>query len=252
MNLDQAKFILQAYRPDQAVTDSPELEEALKLLEQSEELQQWFAEDQAFDEAFREKLSGIEVPAELTDLVLTQVVEKPGQIIEIPWWKQFSVWGAAASVLLALTLILLPSKGPQAEDNTTLAIHHFAQLADQALKSSGGFNSRSQDWGQLIQYLAEHGTPAPGKLPGTVEGAPAKGCMTLRFKDKPIGVICFGKDSTAHLFVVRCKDFPELPAQKKPVYEEKPDAATLFWSESDKHYLMLSHNPEELRHYVSF
>lgn len=252
MNLDQAKFILQAYRPGQALTDSPELEEALKLLRENEGLQAWFQEEQAFDEAFGAKLSGMEVPVGLPDRIFSQVVEKPGQIIELPWWKQFSVWGAAASVLLVLTLVLLPNKPPAYMDSTALAIHHFTQLADQALKSSGGFNARSQDWGQLVKYLADHDTPAPDKLPYKVEGVPAKGCMTLKFKDKPVGVICFGKDSTTHLFVVRCKDFPELPPQVKPVYEEKPNSATLFWSESDKHYLMLSHNPEELRHYVSF
>jgi len=84
MTNDQAKFILQAYRKGQDVSDSPEMEAVLKLLEKSHELQQWYEEDQAFDNAFALKLENLKIPKGLDQKILNQVLTKKDNVIEFP------------------------------------------------------------------------------------------------------------------------------------------------------------------------
>jgi hypothetical protein len=251
MTTDQAKFILQAYRPDQEAANLPELKEALNLMEENESLQKWFEEEQAFDNAFAQKLSNIDIPKGLSELVLTQVIAKPGKPIEFPWWKQFSAWGAAASILLVLGLVLIPDRRVPLQESM-MTIENFQQFANQALKNVEGFGASSNDWGKLVEYLNENNTPAPTTLPGSMDQMPTVGCMTLKFKEKPVGVICFGKNSKSHLFVIRSQDFPLLPTTEQPIFEENPFTTTGYWSGKDKHYLVVSQDPQDLRQFVSF
>ena len=131
MTTDQAKFILQGLPPGPGRCQcSQAAKMTLKLMEESEELQKWFKEEQAFDDAFADKLSDMHIPQDLTGQILSQVIEKSNKVVEFPWWKQFSVWGAAASILLVLGLVLLPSHKPLQE--SPISIANF-----QAIRKSG-------------------------------------------------------------------------------------------------------------------
>jgi len=252
MTLEEAKFILQAYRPDQDTSDIPELEDALKLLDENGDLQSWHEEDKAFDEAFASKLSDIEVPSELGNQILNQVIDKPGNVVEFPWWKQFSVWGAAASILLVLSLVLLPWGETNSFQESAMTVESFQSYATQALKNSNGFNARSKEWATLVSYLNQQNTPAPANLPGKLDEMPPVGCMTLKFNGKPVGVICFGKNSKSHLFVINSQDFPLMPVENQPVLNENPYSTSAYWTKNDRHYLLLSNDPQELSQFVSF
>ena len=251
MTLEQAKFILQAYRPGQDISELPEMQEALQLMETHPEVQQWFEEEQAFDAAFSAKLSSIEIPDNLKAETLGQVVQASDNVVEFPWWKQISVLGAVASMLLVLGLVLLPTRQSPIQD-TALTIESFQAFANQTLKSSQRFNSHDENWGELVKYLNKHETPAPANLPDTINNLPTVGCMALKFQNKPVGMICFGSDSKSHLFVVNSSDFPDMPKVRKPVLNENPYTASAYWSGMDRHYLLVANDAQELVKYVSF
>ena len=252
MTIEEAKFLLQAYRPGMDASDIPELEEALLLLEENDELKSWYEEDKAFDDAFASQLSAINVPQELESQIFSRVIEKPGKVVEIPWWKQFSVLGAAASILLALGLVLAPIGQHPNQNQTAMTVENFQSFASQALKNATGFNAKSNEWATLVSYLDEHDTPAPTQLPGKLDEMPPVGCMTLKYKEKPVGLVCFGKKSKSHLFVINAEDFPAMPEKADPVWETNPYSTTAYWTRDDRHYLLLSSDPKELSQFVSF
>jgi hypothetical protein len=49
MNIEEAKLILSAYRPDGQDAGDPQFQEALELTKQNPDLARWFAEAQAWD-----------------------------------------------------------------------------------------------------------------------------------------------------------------------------------------------------------
>ena len=133
-----------------------------------------------------------------------------------------------------------------------MSIENFQQFANQALKNVDGFSASSDDWGMLVQYLNEENTPAPAALPGKMEQMPTVGCMTFKLNEKPVGMICFGKNSKSHLFVIRSQDFPLMPIKENPVFEENLFSTMAYWSRNDTHYLVVSQDPQDLRQFVSF
>ena len=251
MTIDEAKFILQAYRAGQDISDSPEMEAALKLLEESHELKRWHEEDQEFDNAFALKLESLPSPDDLDQKIYKQVITKENNVIEFPWWKQLSVLGAVASFVLVIGLVLIPTGSNQFVE-TVMTMETFQDFANHSLKTNSGFNARANDLSTLAQYLSEHGTPAPGSLPGKLDQMPPVGCMTLKFDQKPVGMICFGKNSKSHLFVINSGDFPMMPTKEIPIIDENSFATSVYWSGNDRHYLLLSRDSKELKEFVSF
>lgn len=67
MDKEQAKFILQSFRPDGADAHDPEFTEALRLAAEDRELGEWLAQERAEDAAFASALNGLPIPAELRD-----------------------------------------------------------------------------------------------------------------------------------------------------------------------------------------
>jgi len=252
MTIEEAKFLLQAYRPNSDVADIPSITEALAMLEEDAALKSWYEEEREFDELFASKLSDIEIPANLESEILKQVVSKPNKVVEFPWWKQFSFFGAAASILLALGLLLSPMGNDSTGQSTVLTVESFQTFANQALRNAKGFNAKSHEWATLVSYLDENNTPAPAQLPGRIKDMPPVGCMTLSLNDKPVGVVCFGKKSKSHLFVIESEDFPEMPVEIKPILDQNPYSTKAYWTNNDRHYLLLSSDPEELSQFVSF
>lgn len=234
------------------VSDIPGMEDAVKLLAESDELKNWYEEEKAFDDAFTATLSNIDIPDDLESLITNQVIEKTDKVVEFPWWKQFSVWGAAASILLVLGLVLAPIGQSPTTSDSAMTVETFQSFATHALKNAKGFNAKSREWSTLVSYLHSNNTPAPSQLPGKMADMPTAGCMTLKYKEKPVGVVCFGKNSKSHLFVIDSQDFPEMPIKETPFLDENPFSTTAYWTNNDRHYLLLSEDPKELSQFVSF
>jgi thiol-disulfide isomerase/thioredoxin len=73
MNIEEAKLILSAYRPDGQDAGDPQFQEALELMKHDPELDRWFAEAQAWDTRVADKLrQAASTPPELKSELLAQ------------------------------------------------------------------------------------------------------------------------------------------------------------------------------------
>lgn len=70
MDKEQAKFILQSFRPDGADASNKDFKEALELATRDRELGAWLAEERATDAGFAEALGHVEIPEQLRQDIL--------------------------------------------------------------------------------------------------------------------------------------------------------------------------------------
>lgn len=82
MDNEQAKFLLQSFRPDGADAGAEEFAEALKLAAEDRELGEWLAQERADDAAFAKALNEIEIPESLREEILS-VLEHDGDQLPI-------------------------------------------------------------------------------------------------------------------------------------------------------------------------
>ncbi len=71
MDKEQAKFILQSFRPDGADASDADFAEALELAASDRELGEWLADERAADAEFAAALSYVEIPEELRQQILS-------------------------------------------------------------------------------------------------------------------------------------------------------------------------------------
>src|SRR5579871_3009993 len=101
MNNQEAKLILQAYRPGGEDASDPLFAEALEQARRDPELQKWFAEQIALETHLKARLeTAIPVPRGLkSDLLALRKTSRPAPWW---WWLQPMRLAAAAAVVLLL------------------------------------------------------------------------------------------------------------------------------------------------------
>jgi hypothetical protein len=78
MDKEQAKFILQSFRPDGADATEPSFADALQMAAEDRELGEWLADERAADAAFATALCEVKIPEELRQHILAVMRgEKP-------------------------------------------------------------------------------------------------------------------------------------------------------------------------------
>lgn len=96
MDKEQARFILQSFRPDGADAGDPEFAEALGLAAADRELGDWLARERAQDAAFASALADVAIPEDLRESILTVL---GGGGVESEWTPMDEAFvGALASV----------------------------------------------------------------------------------------------------------------------------------------------------------
>ena len=78
MDKEQARFVLQSFRPDGADVEDPEFTEALKLAMENRELGEWLASERAFDAAFANALGGVDLPENLREDIMACLAAERG------------------------------------------------------------------------------------------------------------------------------------------------------------------------------
>src|SRR6267142_3905569 len=104
MDNEQAKLILQAYRPGGEDADDPFFSEALEQARVDPEMAKWFAEQRAFDEAMRKALQKRIPPVGLRDSILLakRISTLPFHQGGRPVWRRPGVMALAASIVVLL------------------------------------------------------------------------------------------------------------------------------------------------------
>lgn len=231
MNNDEAKFILQGYRPNGADAGDETMRTALEQVRQDPSLREWFAREQAFDRGISGKLSEVSAPVGLKEAILAggRVSRAAGQATG--WWRSPTLWAAAASiaVILGAALALWPK---QAIASTGLPEYVVADAAHEE-NHMGGHGTET-----LKAMLGDPTTRLGRGLPISFDALLKGGCRTVQYQGRDVLEVCFNRNGVwFHAYIGRRSDFPEISTS--PSFLDGQDGvAVAAWADQQHIYLV--------------
>jgi hypothetical protein len=230
MNEQEARLILQAYRPG-AGPDDPEVAVALQEAARNPELGRWFAEEQAFDRAIAAHLGNVPAPFGLKTRILAQL-GPPAAPHRWSWAVKLA--GVVALLFLITQLVsLFHPAVPEAQ------VSNYAREMVSFIRLGGALDMESDDLGQIKEWLSKK-EASPGFVPPRLAALQPLGCRLLSFRGQTVTLICFkrDKDRLAHLFVVDRAALPQMKSGAPPVFAGVGDWMTASWVENDRVYMI--------------
>jgi hypothetical protein len=235
MNNEEAKLILQGYRPGGQDANNLRFREALEQAQRDPELARWFAYEQALDSRISAKVrTAVSPPARLK----AQLLAQQNIVRRVTRWRQ-PAWQLAAAACLALLIIVaavwLRPRGASG----------FAQYRSEMAEFAGHKLDRldlmTRDVAELRRWLAQNNSDADFVLPAGLDGRPSVGCRLLAWKGKKVSLICFELQNhqMAHLIVIDRGALRGGPTES-PVLSRVGEMATASWSRANKTYLLVS------------
>lgn len=98
MDREQARFVLQSFRPDGADAGDPDFAEALKLALENRELGEWLASERAFDAGFAVALGSVDLPGHLREDIFASLAGERGDFPQAEDMNDAAWIGALASL----------------------------------------------------------------------------------------------------------------------------------------------------------
>ena len=228
MNTTEAKFILQARRPDGRDDSDPRFAEALEQARRDSALTDWLAREQAFDAAVAGKLRAVHPPSGLRDAILAGArMSRP-----VPFWRRPQVLALAASVAIILGLASAwPTLRPAA-DTERLALGVMNEVGSEAHHTA-----MPQARGRLHALLTDSSTRLAAGLPLDFAQLKADGCRSLRIGGREVLEVCFERGGEFHLYVAKRDDFR---GDGQPMFRERGTLATVTWTDARHAYVLVS------------
>jgi hypothetical protein len=240
MNNDEAKFILNAYRPGGQDANDPQFHEALEQARHDPDLARWFDEQRELDNRIGTTLrTALAPPPEFKSSLLAQ-----RRLVRVSFWRK-PAWVAtaiAASLALLLTVGLLFTRSAQSLD--------FAQYRVAMSEFVDGRIDRldlmSSEVNELRNWLEQQGAPSDFVLPAGLAGRPALGCRLKEWNGQKVSLLCFELENreVAHLLVIDRDALTDTPLEA-PEFVRSGPVATVAWSRDDKIYLLASSRASE-------
>ena len=231
MTNDQARLLLQAYRPGEQDAENPLYSEALEQVRRDPELARWFEAEQNLDAAIGEKFREASVPAHLQpDIMALEIMVQPRR-----QWRR-ELWMAAAAVVLALAVAAfwLPHRQQPRFATYRGSMTEFLSTRFDHL------DFKARDVAQLKQFLAQHGAPSDFILPAGLGELPGHGCRVLEWDGHTVSLICFhladGKE--IHLFVIEGAKFAGVPPSGSAQFASDHRWTTAGWQRGNTTYLL--------------
>ena len=233
MDLEEAKYLLQSYRPSGKDADDPHFSEALALTQSNPELQGWFARQQGISRAIESKFKEIPVPKDLRNRILTGQIERenPRQ------WTFGHTLAAAAIVLILLTPIAYFANRFEASGPQTFA----AMKIDMGNYLSRFFvlEMQSSQIDEIQGYLQDEQNFPSFEVPDTLAKYPGIGCQLIDWHDENIALICFNVDGeVVHLFVLEPTSLDTKSIGSIPEFEQIDRWATYTWTDKSRAYFV--------------
>jgi len=229
MTTDQAKFILQSFRPDGSDASDPSFAEALSVASANRELGEWLACERATDAAFAAVLSEAHIPnalrqdildvltGEQTDIsidsmdgqfigALAQMTPptnlKSSILAAMDWLGAISA--AAAVVVAALLAFSGPPEGPLSRDMANAGTISYLNASFES--SELDFKGKSTD--DILTYLETNPELTPQNIPTALTDAEAVGCKILEISGKKASLICYNTKEfgLVHLVTFKSED----------------------------------------------
>lgn len=247
MNRNEAKSILEVYRPGDEAAGNPRLAEALALARTDAELAAWLARDQKWDALVRQGLRALPVPAGLRANVLAEqkVVALPTATPGAAWftWRSPVLWAMAAGLMLLAGVAAIRLNRAPANN-----LNAFAQaMISAAADSTNHVDVHNQDLKEVKGWLGDHHNLADITLPPALgEQQWLAGCRALAWKGHPVAMLCFLPPHALHvdLFVTAAANLSDPPLTGQPVFQKLKDDAMVAWVNDENLYVLAGAVPE--------
>jgi len=235
MNNEEAKFILQGYRPNGRDATDATFCAALAQARLDAGLAQWLAEARGFDAAISAKFSEVAPPAGLREAILAggrltaPAATAPG------WWRSPAVLAAAAglAVLLAVSVGFWPKAA--AASGT---LEDFAVADARHSATHGGHGA---DTSALQAALSNPAARLGRELPVDFAALRKAGCRTVTFQKREVLEVCFNRDGVwFHCYIVQRADFATLAASAVPALTERGEASLAAWTDAAHYFVVVS------------
>ena len=240
MEKDEAKYLLQSYRPNGKDAEDPHFEDALALTQSDPEMQGWFARQQGISLALDKKLQEIPVPKDLKAKILSGKMERDNP----RHWSLGHTLAAAAIILILLTPVAYYANLFQPSGPRTYA----AMKLDMGTYLSRFFvlEMQSENMDEIQSYLSNKHGFTNFKVPETLSNYPGIGCQMIDWHRQSIALICFVVDNeVVHLFIMDADEFDDEPDSLIPEFEQVNRWATYAWTEDPKSYLVSTLGDED-------
>ena len=240
MNNQEAKLILQAYRPGGQDASDPLFADALEQARRDPELQKWFAEEQAFDTHMQARLQkAIEIPVDLKASLLAQ---RKAVRPKVWWWQSLRLTAATALVVLlaALAVVWLKPAGPPP----------FAGLRELAVKNSrpaaDHVSFMVQDEAKIKDWLKAQNVATDFNLPGALRASVPHGCKVLDWRGHKVTMLCLMPGgSHVDLFVIDGTHFRDFQPTETAQFAKADGVTTAVWCNGDKTYVLAGNLDEQ-------
>jgi len=234
MNSDAAKEVLSAYRSEDRDGADPIFREALSQLENDAELKKWFEEETNLDRSVRQKLAGIEPPADLQAKILARI---RGEKVRRSVFALPPAWLAVAACLVLGGLALFYSTNRGGSDR----FQEFKTDALAMVSVQGGpqLDLETPDLNETQTFLREHKAPYYEALPSRLKSMETAGCRAFVWKDYPASLTCFllPDGQFLHLVVINkaALDNADIPAGMKAMGDwhvmfQQKNGMLLMWA----------------------
>jgi hypothetical protein len=233
MSIDEAKFILSAYRPNGSDADQPAFGEALRMATGDPALAAWFAHSRAHDAAVASKLRQVEPPPGLREAILAGARAGDSRGSRGPR----RAWMVGLAAAAALAAVVFSMKTPSRPDSGTAAFASFA-ISDMANEKHGG---RGAPAGALIAQLETEGARMPAAEQIDFEKLRDTGCRTLNLAGHDVLEVCFSRSGTMFHFYVARRDGPLSDSVSRgPNFIAEGAGAAAVWSDARFDYAIAS------------
>lgn len=246
MTEQEARLILQSYRPGSDDSNDPQFAEALGEAERSPQLAQWLETEQTFDRAVAAKLADLPEPFGLKTRILA-LQPRPQATSS---WSLAAILAAIAALLFLCAQVVSLFRGMSSTDTALVSDYSREMVGFVQLPPS--LAMMSDDMEAIKNWLGENRTP-PINVPANLNALQPVGCRLLSFRGHDVTLICFRRegDRLAHLFTVDRAALPQMRAGQPPVFSTTGDWTTASWAEGNRVYLIAVQGDEEaVKHYL--
>lgn len=214
MNKSDIQRILSSASPTDLLGRDPEIQAALKQVQQDPELAAWWKQEQDFDDAFRRKFSQIEPPASLKATLLGIPHNTPdAEPIPFPpprsasWWRSSHWISLAASIvlILGLAVLFLKPKALEAEENDLIPLYN--QLSEN-IGRSDSWEIQSNNWRDIADYLNKHEAPAPDYIADKLPRNANLRATTDSWRGMRVSIIAIQSQDKLYLAIIPAKALP--------------------------------------------
>jgi hypothetical protein len=244
MNNQEAKFILEAFRPNGGDADDVTFAAAIAQAQRDPELRAWWERQRTFDASVAGKLKEIAPPAGLRDSILAGVrASQPRR----QWWSN-PAWFAAAAVVAVLAVAMFSLR--TSSDRGGVGELASAALSDM-IEAHHQHTGRPTPLAAVQQQLARMSLPLTN-LRLDLDELRQKNCRTIRVGGREVFEFCFVRDGTwFHVYAGRREDFAPGAADPKSLLKSRDGFATTAWADAKYVYaIVTSDGMEALRRVI--